>query len=285
MERSVAREKSRLQDARNRCTATRGRSRWVVGTFGHDLHPTQTTERITKGPGKASPRVDLRVAAATHEGKGYRLHRASQPEKPSGPAPRAARQPQAVVPQCSSPRHHFSPITQPRGRARPRRDDARRNKNRKLFSANYLWKNLAGPLPCGRGEGWRKKEGTVGPGGGTNGEKRGVGARKNLHMCRVMTLLRTRIDSGAPQHRFLDPTDTPLSGGWACKPRTHCWLPAGTPSVRQKQRPITNTAEVCASLARRTQAIYHVGPAIARACRALPAGRRGGWPGRAGRLG
>src|SRR5262245_49111493 len=29
---------------------------------------------------------------------------------------------------------------------------------------------------------------------------------KNLRLCRVWTLLRTRIDSGVPQHRFLDPT-------------------------------------------------------------------------------
>ena len=34
------------------------------------------------------------------------------------------------------------------------------------------------------------------------------------------------------------------SHGWACKPRLLYWLPAGTPSVRQKLRQFTNTAEV-----------------------------------------
>src|SRR5262249_36764614 len=52
-------------------------------------------------------------------------------------------------------------------------------------------------------------------------------AKRNLHVCRVMTLLRTRIDSGVPQDRVLDPTSHRRGGGWACKHRSPCWLPAG----------------------------------------------------------
>lgn len=56
----------------------------------------------------------------------------------------------------------------------------------------------------------------------------------------LSTLLRTRNVQWVPQHRVLDPTTL----GWACKRRPPCWLPAGTPSVRQKLRRFTNTAEV-----------------------------------------
>src|ERR1700733_2770908 len=93
-------------------------------------------------------------------------------------------------------------------------------------------------------------------------------------MCRAMTLLRTGMAAGAPRRRFLDPTDAPRGGGWACKPRPRYWLPAGTPSVRQKQRPITNTAEVCVSLSLHTRALYHDLAGFARACRRSGRNRR-----------
>ena len=84
-------------------------------------------------------------------------------------------------------------------------------------------------------------------------EKNGLFAQKKTSACAVSALLRTRIDQGVPQGRFLDPTTV----RWACKPRPHYWLPAGTPSVRQKDRRFTNTAEVCTAVAGRTEGLYH----------------------------
>ena len=42
------------------------------------------------------------------------------------------------------------------------------------------------------------------------------------------------------------------------------WLPAGTPSVRQKERPFTNTAEVCGAVAGGTGSLYHGRDGLAR---------------------
>jgi hypothetical protein len=67
--------------------------------------------------------------------------------------------------------------------------------------------------------------------------------QKNLRVCRVGAFENPQC-TGAPQPRILDPT-----AGWACKHRRLFWLPAGTPSVRQKTRRITYTAEVCEAVA------------------------------------
>lgn len=56
--------------------------------------------------------------------------------------------------------------------------------------------------------------------------------KKKTSTCAVSALLRTRIDQGAPQLRLLDPTTL---GGLASPGKLY-WLPAGTPSVRQKDR-------------------------------------------------
>lgn len=63
--------------------------------------------------------------------------------------------------------------------------------------------------------------------------------QKKTSTCAVQTLLRTRSVGWVPHARFLDPTTR-----WACKRRYRILAPAGTPSVRQKCRRVTNTAEV-----------------------------------------
>src|SRR5215468_9767 len=82
---------------------------------------------------------------------------------------------------------------------------------------------------------------------------------------------------------LLDRPATPRrrSCGWACKRRLLCWLPAGTPSVRQKLRQFTNTAEVCATASGHTLRLYHADRPKARVGLAPP---RPPWTARAGTL-
>jgi len=55
--------------------------------------------------------------------------------------------------------------------------------------------------------------------------------RKNLHLCRVWRFWEPAMYGG----RLRSAVRIPLRW-WACKRQTHYWLPAGTPSVRQKYR-------------------------------------------------
>src|SRR5437667_11349805 len=57
-----------------------------------------------------------------------------------------------------------------------------------------------------------------------------------------LTLLRTRIDQGAPQHRVLGPTRTSLEGVGRQAPAA-LLAPSGYSIGSSKARPITNTAE------------------------------------------
>jgi hypothetical protein len=77
---------------------------------------------------------------------------------------------------------------------------------------------------------WKGKEGPR-PGRDRWGGRAGEGGRKKPPPVPCLALLRTRIVRRVPQRRVLDPTTR-----WACKRRLLYWLPAGTPSVLQKQR-------------------------------------------------
>ena len=69
-------------------------------------------------------------------------------------------------------------------------------------------------------------------------------AHKKTSTCAVLALLRTRCSVRAPHIRVLDPTQKV-----GLQAPNVCWLPAGTPSVRQKDRQVTNTAEVMEAVA------------------------------------
>ncbi len=76
--------------------------------------------------------------------------------------------------------------------------------------------------------------------------------KKNLRLCRVDAFENPHCTCGCLTHGFW----IPLQGGLASTARI-IWLPAGTPSVLQKYRLFTNTAEVikwqCTILVRRKQ--------------------------------
>src|SRR5947199_8832302 len=61
---------------------------------------------------------------------------------------------------------------------------------------------------------------------------------KNLHLCRVGAFENPLFSTGASHPGFGSHSRVGLQA-----PNV-CWLPAGTPSVRQKDRQVTNTAEV-----------------------------------------
>lgn len=157
------------------------------------------------------------LACNNHEGTGYRLHRACQPQ--------------------FNPRH---PPTPPK----PLRDNGQRTWR---FSARgdetarspggMRWncvQRASQPLARKRlGKCWifsLESHGGVDQTGSTE-----RAARKKTSASAVGALLRTRCVVRVPHVRVTDPTSlTPQGQGWACMRRTDCWLPAGTPSVRQK---------------------------------------------------
>ena len=211
----------------------------------------------------ASCRCSRRAHAATTRGKVTDFTNQVNRKNPPGLPPRPSRNAEAIVPQCSATRSLFSSSTDPSPHRRGRGRQSLSGRGLQVAEREGIWKKSHISSCDSRRQFVQRKKARsrrtwtrekVRGGGSRQGRQRSA---KNLRMCRVMTLLRTRIDSGAPQRRFLDPTDAPRSGGWACKPRPRYWLPAGTPSVRQKQRPITNTAEVCVLLALHTRALYH----------------------------
>src|SRR5438128_2132971 len=61
---------------------------------------------------------------------------------------------------------------------------------------------------------------------------------KNLHLCRVGAFENPLFSTGASHPGFGSHSKVGLQA-----PNV-CWLPAGTPSVLQKDRQFTNTAEV-----------------------------------------
>src|SRR5262249_14668280 len=91
------------------------------------------------------------------------------------------------------------------------------------------------------------------------------GLDEKTSTCAVQPLLRTRCLVRVPHARILDPTT-----GWACKHRTilMVWLPAGTPSVRQKCR-----------LSRTPQRFMKPHGDFTGECTAPPAASQGAWQG------
>ena len=100
-----------------------------------------------------------------------------------------------------------------------------------------------------------------------------AGAQKNLRLCRVDAFENPQLNRGA---------SGPVFGshykGWACKHRKSYWLPAGTPSVRQKDRPITNTAEVVRLSPTPQFGLYHGRGGRARCCSGALVAAFGGGP-------
>ena len=68
-------------------------------------------------------------------------------------------------------------------------------------------------------------------------------AEKNLHLCRFGAFENPLFSMGASHPGFGSHSKVGLQA-----PNV-CWLPAGTPSVRQKDRQVTNTAEVMEAVA------------------------------------
>jgi hypothetical protein len=68
-------------------------------------------------------------------------------------------------------------------------------------------------------------------------------AEKNLHLCRAGAFENPLFSTGASHSGFGSHSRVGLQA-----PNV-CWLPAGTPSVRQKDRRLTNTAEVMEAVA------------------------------------
>ena len=68
-------------------------------------------------------------------------------------------------------------------------------------------------------------------------------AEKNLHLCRFGAFENPLFSMGASHPGFGSHSKVGLQA-----PNV-CWLPAGTPSVLQKDRRITNTAEVMEAVA------------------------------------
>ena len=66
---------------------------------------------------------------------------------------------------------------------------------------------------------------------------------KNLHLCRVGAFENPLFSTGASHPGFGSHSKVGLQAP------NGCWLPAGTPSVRQKDRQVTNTAEVMEAVA------------------------------------
>jgi hypothetical protein len=66
---------------------------------------------------------------------------------------------------------------------------------------------------------------------------------KNLHLCRVGAFENPLFSTGASRPGFGSHSKVGLQAP------SVCWLPAGTPSVRQKDRQVTNTAEVMEAVA------------------------------------
>ena len=76
-----------------------------------------------------------------------------------------------------------------------------------------------------------------------NGKKVFRAHKKNLHLCRLGAFENPLFSTGASRSGFGSHSEVGLQA-----PNV-CWLPAGTPSVLQKDRRITNTAEVMEAVA------------------------------------
>ena len=79
----------------------------------------------------------------------------------------------------------------------------------------------------------------------------------------MSALLRTRIDQGVPQGRFLDPTTTV-----GLQAPTSLLAPSGYSIGSSKARRFTNTAEVYAAANDRIEGLYHVANPDARRAKA-----------------
>jgi hypothetical protein len=85
----------------------------------------------------------------------------------------------------------------------------------------------------------QKRDGT----GNGSGKSARAERIKNLHLCRVGAFENPLFSTGASRPGFGSHSKVGLQAP------SVCWLPAGTPSVRQKDRQVTNTAEVMEAVA------------------------------------